>query len=416
MQPKPQRINIRTENIPQELVGKPRWVGWKWVWREGENGKPGKWTKPPYDVKTGKIASSTDPSTWESFDKAYQAYKTNGYDGIGFVLNGEYTGFDFDDSRDPSNGQISEPSLSEIVRLNSYTEMSPGMEGLKTLVRAKLPKGGHHGERMGVFDIGRYFCITGHVIEGVSKRIESRQSEVDYFLKRFYPGDFGENGNGQPRTEGSGPSPKIPSDVDLIQKATKAANGAKFKKLWDGDHGDYPSQSEADFALCLILSFWTGRNAARIDSLFRQSGLMREKWDEKHYGDGRTYGQATIQKAIEETTEVYSQSQNSERTGGPSYTTSLLHYHLTDAGNAECFRELFGGQHIFIPEKKKWLRFDGIKWSEDQQVLLKMLETVRLRGKQAMSVLEDPEARKAAVKWSLASESRMRLNAALSVA
>ena len=33
---------------------------------------------------------------------------------------------------------------------------------------------------------------------------------------------------------------------------------------------------------------------------------MREKWDKKHFGDGRTYGQATIEKAIVSTSETYS--------------------------------------------------------------------------------------------------------------
>jgi hypothetical protein len=37
----------------------------------------------------------------------------------------------------------------------------------------------------------------------------------------------------------------------------------------------------------------------QIDRLFRASGLMREKWDEKHYGDGRTYGEEVVRKAVD---------------------------------------------------------------------------------------------------------------------
>ncbi len=181
---KPDRTEIKVENIPKELIDKPRWVCWKWKWRDR------KWTKPPYDPKTGKLADTGDPSTWASFAKAYEEYQIAGYDGIGFVLNKEYTGFDFDDSRDPSNGQIFEPHLSEIVRLNSYTEISPSQKGLKTLTRARLPKGGHHSKEIGIFDTGRYFYVTGNVIEAVSKEIESRQTEVDSFIRRFYPSDF----------------------------------------------------------------------------------------------------------------------------------------------------------------------------------------------------------------------------------
>jgi hypothetical protein len=101
-------------------------------------------------------------------------------------------------------------------------------------------------------------------------------------------------------------------DEELIEKAKAAANGAKFSKLSGGDFRDYESPSEADLALCSMLAFWTAGDRSRMDHIFRQSGLMREKWDEKHFGDGRTYGQSTIQKAIEQTTETYSSSQNPE--------------------------------------------------------------------------------------------------------
>ena len=53
----------------------------------------------------------------------------------------------------------------------------------------------------------------------------------------------------------------------------------------------------------MMLAFWTNKDANRIDSLFRQSGLYRDKWDEKH--GKKTYGERTIAKAIEKTTETY---------------------------------------------------------------------------------------------------------------
>jgi hypothetical protein len=52
--------------------------------------------------------------------------------------------------------------------------------------------------------------------------------------------------------------------------------------------------------------FWTGGDPSRVDELFRQSGLYRPKWDERHYGDGKTYGEVTIEKAFEDATEFYS--------------------------------------------------------------------------------------------------------------
>ena len=77
-------------------------------------------------------------------------------------------------------------------------------------------------------------------------------------------------------------------------------------------------------ALCCLLAFWTGGDHARVDRLFCQSGLLREKWDDVHYGDGSTYGEKTIERAIANTSEFYDSdtrevsSEASHRKGGSS--------------------------------------------------------------------------------------------------
>lgn len=62
--------------------------------------------------------------------------------------------------------------------------------------------------------------------------------------------------------------------------------------------------------MCQILAFWFNKDAVKIDQLFRQSGLIRLKWDEVHYGDGTTYGEKTIKTAIERTAEVFQSSKH----------------------------------------------------------------------------------------------------------
>jgi putative DNA primase/helicase len=76
-----------------------------------------------------------------------------------------------------------------------------------------------------------------------------------------------------------------------------AQNGARVAALWQGNTGGYESASEADLSLAHHLVWWTGRDAARADRLFRLSGLFRDKWD-RAYGDGSTYGSRTIDTAI----------------------------------------------------------------------------------------------------------------------
>ena len=55
-------------------------------------------------------------------------------------------------------------------------------------------------------------------------------------------------------------------------------------------------------------TYFKWRLVARVLGLglFRLSGLMRAKWDKVHHADGRTYGQATIAKAIDGCRETYS--------------------------------------------------------------------------------------------------------------
>ena len=97
------------------------------------------------------------------------------------------------------------------------------------------------------------------------------------------------------------------SDEQVLEKARSAQNAESFSGLWDGQwQGAYASQSEADLALCCSLAFWTGKDPAQMDRLFRQSKLFREKWDTVHHSDGATYGAETIRQALERTEDTYS--------------------------------------------------------------------------------------------------------------
>jgi putative DNA primase/helicase len=88
------------------------------------------------------------------------------------------------------------------------------------------------------------------------------------------------------------------TDDEVIRSACRAANGENFFRLYRGDwQSTYSSQSQADLALCAMLSFWTQSDVDRIDRLFRRSGLMRGKWNRRDYRD------RTIQRAIESTSQ-----------------------------------------------------------------------------------------------------------------
>ena len=299
---------ICVENIPQELRDQRSWVTWR-LEREGERS-----VKPPYDPRTGHKAKSNDPSTWGSFGEACQAVAEGHYDGIGFELAPPIVGIDLDGCRDPESGFIDDGAQTIIDELDSYTEVSPSGRGIHILAKGQLPPGGRRMKGVEIYDRDRYFTVTGQHIAGTPLAVEERSAELAALhLQRF--------GSQEPisampytiQAEGSSSthaSVSLSNEI-LVAKMRDAGNGELFKRLWCGDWsgGEYDSQSEADAALCCILAFWTGRDAERMDQLFRESGLYRPKWDELR--GSQTYGEKTIAKAISGTHGIWNPSRRS---------------------------------------------------------------------------------------------------------
>jgi hypothetical protein len=270
-----------------------QWLCWR---QEEREGKP---TKVPYSPTTGRRASSTNPQTWTGYPEALRACKEHGYGGIGFVFTPEdgLCGVDLDGCLDPETGEVEDWAQEVIDELNSYTEVSPSGTGVHVLVRATLPEGRNRKGRFEAYDRGRYFTVTGERLAGTPQTIESRQDELRSVVRRVF-GEEGKNGHEVPG-EATEPVDNGLSDNEIIEKALGASNGEKFRRLWAGDPSGYTSTSEADQALCSLLAFWTGPDSGRVDALFRQSGLYREKWERADYRD------RTISKALENRTEFY---------------------------------------------------------------------------------------------------------------
>jgi putative DNA primase/helicase len=280
--------------IPAELLSCPQWIAWWSV--VGGGGRiqlpNGRWTgvlkarakphKLPIDPRTGGLAASTRSATWSSAEQAQAAVKKWSLTGIGFVFSDSdtYGGVDVDNCRSPDTGQIAEWALETMRGLNSYTEISPSKTGVHPIVRGKLPDGmgnqtAYHDGKVEMFSRARYFTITGIHVHGTPIEIFDRQTELLALHKQVFPSRTTPNAEKHSTPLFS----LLVSDDELIAKARQAQNGSKFERLWNGHwEGDYPSQSEADLALCCLLAFWTSRDRARIDELFRRSGLMRKKW------------------------------------------------------------------------------------------------------------------------------------------
>jgi len=226
---------------------------------------------------------------------------TFGYDGIGFVVSKEddFCGLDLDGCRNPETGAIENWAMEVITAVESYTEVSPSETGIRIFAKAELPPGRRKGGHFEIYDDVRFFTVTGKHLKDTPLTVEPRQKELEQIYFKAFP---------PPETE---PQKTVPPpsnenlDEAIIERAFKAKNGAKFKLLWEGNTAGYPSQSEADLALCTMLAFWMRKNPTSVDRLFRKSKLFRPKWDKSHSSDGKTYGEMTVEKAIARVTEVY---------------------------------------------------------------------------------------------------------------
>ena len=97
------------------------------------------------------------------------------------------------------------------------------------------------------------------------------------------------------------------TDEEVIGLARGARNAVKFEALWEGDTNGYASPSEADQALVSLLAFYT-QDEGQLDSLYRSSGLCREKWLKRS-----GYRRSTIEKALSNLTDTYLPSDDGAR-------------------------------------------------------------------------------------------------------
>lgn len=298
---KPAAPAVQAQNIPDALQAMAQWVLWRYELRNES------WTKAPYGAR-GRMAKVTDSATWLSFADAAAIYERGGYDGIGFVVteDDDFCGIDLDYAVS-EDGSPKESVMQLFERFDTYAECTPSGHGYRLWLRGVKPEEAgckvasfdESNTNMEIYDEKRYFTVTGRHFTGTPKRIEIRQDELDALCAELWP-----------------PSDVMPagaiapqdgelSDDEVLRLARAARNGAKFASLFDDGNTSHHrgDESAADLALCCMLAFWCQRDDDQMDRLFRQSALYRRKWDERR--GPLTYGERTIQRAIEGCREVY---------------------------------------------------------------------------------------------------------------
>lgn len=275
--------------VPELLRRKPIWVLWRL-----EADKNGRLTKVPYSALTERHASSTDSRTWSTFSEAFETL-TDGeekYSGLGVMITRgmNLIFIDIDHCIDSQTGELSEIATDILQHFpNDYVEVSQSGTGIHILTLGVIPKSFKNSVYgVEVYDSARYCAFTMGALQPSEPSLN--QDGVMYVYNKYKKPDMPKRPQNVPVYACTD------SDEEIIRKAGK---NCKFIDLFNGKWEKYyGSQSEADCALCTILAFWCDRDREVIDRIFRSSALYRPKWDLKHFADGSTYGQKTIEIAV----------------------------------------------------------------------------------------------------------------------
>jgi putative DNA primase/helicase len=429
-----------------ELQARRHWVCWRRELRPNKKDKQQE-AKCPYDPRTGREAKADTPRTWSSYEQAQQAYERSQetgrpYNGIGYVFNGETTGIDFDYCI-AADGTIDAWARPWIERIQSYTEFSPSDEGFHLLVHGAIPRDGirqglkgkrHPKAAIEIYTKRHYFTVTGKHLAGTPTTIEARQEALDALYQELLAL---RNEEAEARNKATGSRSSYKTDVSsrpgqgmrkepevildddtLLQKAMQASNGAKFRALfYGGNTSGYPSASEADMALCMMLAFWTGKDLERMDRLYRKSALYRDKWDSAR--SDSTYGWETLHRAAARCRLVYDPQQSArqleqnisqvlqqiatERTARKRQskpyqltpkevdTDQVLRYlGMNEYGDALFFAAVFSGQVCYDHTDGTWYLWNGHHWKPDltgkvRQLVAGVLGSLYLRAAAALN-------------------------------
>ncbi len=287
---------MASENHMKELMDMKIWF--LWVWKTVK----GKQTKCPISAYGGTTGTTPEYSdTWVTYEEALKVKDIQKSAGIGFKIPKGYFFLDVDDK------EVTHPFVQLLLsRFDSYTEYSQSSHGIHIYGKCdfdSLPtyyddekecyrldkrfymKNPHNKLELYIGSItNRYAAFTGNVIADLPL-VDCTTAVLTTLNKDML------------RKQPKNYSPKYSGDrvtFDIICNLRKDRNHEKFERLYDkGDITGYGSHSEADIALCSIIAFRTGNDPELINSIFRGSALMREKWNRDDYREN------TIERAVE---------------------------------------------------------------------------------------------------------------------
>lgn len=356
--------------FPEELKQAKQWGIYRKVWLEDKQ----KFNKIPLSALDGQATSSTDSSRWADFETATQAMQLYQADGYAFFFQPPYIGIDLDNIEDDLNRYLEGDIESNLLYVfmnatRTYSEISMSGKGVHIIGKAEIPGARRRKGNVEMYTEGRFFALTGNVFGNHSDAVNEIPEQQMKFLYSRYLEDKSE----LPRQRMDDDIEGNDLDIDeIIYLASNSKTGDRFQALYGGNWQDlYESQSEADLAFMNMLAFWTARDFHKMDIIFRDSGLMRPKFDEKH--GKTTYGVALINKAISENTNYY---QGKAEITDYQNIRELLEreadkpkvikkYKYDDTGNAERFLDKYRDVTKYSYINKCFYFWDARRWIMD---------------------------------------------------
>jgi putative DNA primase/helicase len=387
--------------------------------------------KAPIDVRTGKYAKSTDPSTWTTYDIAKAYADRRGLPGVGVVFNGDgIVGIDLDDALesigDDDDGAPMYKRHAYAVHLmnlnTSYAEVSPSKTGIHIIGTATIPqslKQPLEGIGVEVYATARYFTFTEDII-GDCEELNSIQDIVNQIFD-----DVALTKEPEPEPSHDLPAPQeTPSKwieavvnrriTAAVKMVTDAPDGFRHDvriraaRLLGGYMASAEREgvhvlSDNDAINLLMKARPPAKHAEHKERLALVSGLQ--------YGRAKPIDlpkpSAPIAPIAKKTPTVLTETTESVE----SIEDEEI-YHLTDLGNGQRLVRACGDKLCYVAEWKQWLVWDGQRWAKgDDAGVVRLAHRVALDIYTEIANEPDSDRRKDITKWAVASESAMRIDA-----
>ena len=264
--------------VPDEMKERPNWVVVKTWW----NAEKSKYNKRPVNCNSdkGEYAESDNPETWTTFDNALKYLKEKGGTTVAYALDGKdnISCIDLDRCYD-ENGQptaLAKEILSKCGK--TYVEKSVSGNGLHIFGKTSgmdIRTFSKDGD-LEFYQKEHFIAMTGDGA-GYSSLESFDTPEMKELLSRKC----------EKREEWKGVCKGVNglstmTDRDVVEKASNAKNGDKFKRLYAGEDLQN-NHSNSDMSLMNLLAYWCNGDKEQMLRIFATSGLFRPNKSPDYY-------------------------------------------------------------------------------------------------------------------------------------